>query len=222
MDRRVNAVEDSMNNAASLEYVQNLETRIIALERAMNELLGEERFSADMTNASDMPLTAAAATTGSASGFGVQRPSVDGGLNGADVRFRNDNPYPFYVGFSPGIVSTSGGVYFGAQVGYDGIVGPVGAVTRLTFNSAADELRLSFDATVRVQAFDEKLELYGGMGPGFTFRPSGTSFLFEVPFGAEYLVTEQVGVFMQLTTSYAFKPINQVDSSLSTGINLRF
>ena len=93
---------------------------------------------------------------------------------------------------------------------------------RLAFNSGTDELRLSADVTARLRVFNNRFDLYGGVGPGYSFRPGGNAFLLEVPFGAEYRITPRVGGFAQLTTSYTFAPQNSVDATFVAGVNLRF
>lgn len=222
MGERVARLEAGMKEAASVAYVGVLEERVIALERELNAILGEQLFPATPISPDEVPLTATevvAARDEVARNASAE--SVDQG-DAPAVAFLSDSPRPFYVGFAPGVVSTSGDIYFGAQVGYDALLGPVGVVARLVFNSGANELRLSVDAIARLRAFDDRFSLYGGLGPGYSFRPGGSSALLEVPFGFEYLLTEQVGLFGQLTTSYAFAPLNEVDAAFTAGVNLRF
>lgn len=227
LPQRVERLELALENAASLAYARSLETRLVALEHYLNTMIGEEVFPAEMTSESgenaDIPLSAADSVppVPGMAGFGAEaNSSVDG--NSTALRFAPRNPHPFYIGISPGIVSTSGLVAIGVQVGYDQLVGPVGGVLRLQFNSGADELRLSLDATVRFTALADELEFYGGLGIGGSLRPSGNAFLIEAPFGLEYFVTPRVGLFAQLTPSYAFAPISKVDAALTAGVNLRF
>lgn len=222
MGERVARLEAGMEEAASVAYVGALEERVIGLERELNAILGEQVFPATPINPDEVPLTAteAVAARDDVSGNASAEPVDQEGAPA--VAFLSDSPRPFYVGFAPGVVSTSGDIYFGAQIGYDALLGPVGVVARLVFNSGANELRLSVDAMARLRAFDDRFSLYGGLGPGYSFRPGGSSVLLEVPFGFEYLLTEQVGLFGQLTTSYAFAPLNEVDAALTAGVNLRF
>ena len=224
MGERVTRLETGMEEAASVAYVKALEQRLISVESELNTLLGRQAFPATAIDPSEVPLSAAdaLAARGDSGNGAVGSSAVDTAQGDAPITLIQDSPHPFYVGFAPGVVSTSGDVYFGAQVGYDALLGPVGVVGRLVLNSGANELRVSADATVRLRAFDDQLALYGGFGPGFSFRPGGSSFLLEIPFGAEYLLTEQVGLFAQLTTSYAFAPLSSVDAVFTAGVNLRF
>ena len=229
MGTRVARLEAGLEEAASVAYVRALEERLVSVESELNTVLGRQVFPATPLDPNEVPLTAAealAAADGEAVGS-APAGSAGSGLGTTDdgataVTLLSDSARPFYVGFAPGVVSTSGDVYFGAQVGYDALLGPVGVVARFVLNSGANELRVSADATVRLRAFDENLALYGGIGPGFSFRPGGSAALLEVPFGFEYLLSERVGLYGQLTTSYAFAPLNHVDAVLTAGVNLRF
>ena len=220
MGERVERLESALQQAASVAYVQALEERVMGLEQEVNTLLGEERFTAAPVP-NDVPRSAAEAA-------GVEAGSTDTFANApfgstvSGVVFKTESPHPFYIGISPGVVSTSGDVYIEAQAGYDALLGPAGAVVRLAFNSGADELRLSADATARLRVFNNRFDLYGGIGPGYSFRPGGNAFLLEVPFGAEYRITPRVGGFAQLTTSYTFAPQNSIDATFIAGVNLRF
>lgn len=210
---RVAALEQALRQIASRNYANRLEDRIVALEVALNtQPLAEappkqkgEREQADLSTRKQgnrrLPNRARAS-------MGIQlseRPA-----------------HPFYVGISPGVVSTAGDVYLSFQAGYDSLLGPVGPALRLTFNSGNRELRFAFDALGRAALPIEELKLYAGLGLGATVRPEGGSFLLEAPFGGEYLITERVGLFVQLITSYGFAPVNDVDAEVSAGINLRF
>lgn len=235
-EERIRALERSMQEAASLTYVQSLEARIVELERSLNDMLGEERFPAGMTNPASLPLDAASSAAASAaSGPGLSErisplDSSEATSAAADtpdsplpgISFQERPEHPFYFGFSPGILTSSGTIYVAAQLGYDGIVGPLGANLRLSLNSDLEELRLTTGPTVRLQVFEDSLSLYGGLAAGISIRPGDPALLIEFPFGAEYLITPQVGLFAVIHTSYGFKPINKVDAQLSTGINLRF
>lgn len=220
MGERVERLESALQQAASVAYVQALEERVMGLEQEVNTLLGEERFSAAPVPG-DVPRSAAEAA-------GVEAGSADTFANApfgstiSGVVFKTESPHPFYIGISPGVVSTSGDVYIEAQAGYDALLGPAGAVVRLAFNSGADELRLSADAMARLRVFNNRFDLYGGVGPGYSFRPGGNAFLLEIPFGAEYRITPRVGGFAQLTTSYTFAPQNSIDATFIAGVNLRF
>ena len=222
MGERVTRLEAGMEQAASVAYVRALEERLVTVEGELNTILGRQVFPAIPIDPNEVPLTAAdALAAGDAGTASPQTASASQGDTPA-VTFLTDSPRPFYVGFAPGVVSTSGDIYFGAQVGYDALLGPVGVVGRLVLNSGADELRVSADATVRLRAFDDSFSFYGGFGPGFSFRPGGSAVLLEIPVGAEYLLSQQVGLYGQLTTSYAFAPLNHVDAVFTVGINLRF
>ncbi|CAN5897228.1 hypothetical protein BH24DEI2_BH24DEI2_20400 [soil metagenome] len=223
MGERVVRLEAGMEEAASVAYVKALEGRLIAVEAELNTALGRQAFPATPIDPNEVPLTAAEALAASGAAGDVAATSSQIGENDTPaVTFLSESAHPFYVGFAPGVVSTSGDVYFGAQVGYDALLGPVGVVARFVLNSGANELRVSADATVRLRAFDENLSLYGGIGPGFSFRPGGSAALLEIPFGFEYLLSSRVGLYGQLTTSYAFAPLNHVDAVLTAGVNLRF
>lgn len=228
VSERLGTVEDALRNATSLSYTQRLETRVAALEAALFAQTG-----------ADLPVpTAPAEPPSAADDSGLDdtnaltdnAPASDGGADGidlgglrlVDIRFSVRPERPFFVGISPGVVSTAGDVYLSVQVGYDGLVGPVGPVGRLTFNGAGRELRLSLDALTMADLPVEGLRVYGGLGFGGTVRPGGGSLLLEAPFGTEYAVTPRLGLFLQLTTSYSFAPIYDVDAELSSGFNLRF
>jgi hypothetical protein len=205
--------------AAALETTRRLEARVAALETALREAQGApaplERGAADVQEAAfrGVPVPAAAATAGDA----VATP-----LPELQVQFSAPPAYPFYVGISPGVISTAGDVYLSVQAGFDNLVGPVGPAARLTFNGGNRELRIALDALGRADLLSEDLKLYGGLGFGGTVRPSGGAWLIEAPFGTEYLLTPRLGLFLQLVTSYGFAPVNNVDAELSTGFNLRF
>lgn len=224
---RLATVEDALRNATSLAYTRRLETRVAALEAALFAQTGEDlpvpTTPAEIPAASDdLPSEDAgddtAATDDDTDGTDVTL----GGLRLVDIRFSARPERPFFVGISPGVVSTAGDLYLSVQAGYDGLIGPVGPVGRLTFNGAGRELRLSLDALTMADLPVNGLRVYGGLGFGGTIRPEGGSLLLEAPFGAEYAVTPRVGLFLQLTTSYSFAPIYDVDAELSSGLNLRF
>lgn len=217
---RLETVEDGLRNAASLSYARRLETRVAALEAALFAQTGEDLPvpSAEPPLADDAENSAADAASPSAGDSALEL----GGLRLVDIRFSTRPERPFFIGISPGVVSTAGDVYLSVQAGYDGLVGPVGPVGRLTFNGAGRELRLSLDALTMADLPVDGLRVYGGLGFGGTFRPGGGSLLLEAPFGTEYAVTPRLGLFLQLTTSYSFAPIYDVDAELSSGFNLRF
>jgi len=204
-EARVARLEAALEDATPLSYTRRLEARVARLEAALSgtEARSVEGGAGTLTNDEELRE--------------IVLPLAKG-----EVRFGTRPAYPFYVGISPGVVSTAGDVYLSVQAGYDNLVGAVGPAARLTFNGGNRELRLSVDALAKLDALVEELKLYGGLGLGATVRPSGGSFLLEAPFGTEYLVTERVGLFLQLTTSYSFAPVNDVDAELMTGINLRF
>lgn len=210
---RVVALERALRRVASQNYANGLEDRIIALEVAHDtrqvantapEQLNERRETATLP------------------GGQQAKPSAGHSQSPVGISLAERPAHPFYVGISPGVVSTAGDVYLSLQTGFDGLIGPVGPALRLTFNSGNRELRFAFDVLGRAELPIEELALYAGLGVGGTVRKEGGSFLLEAPFGGEYLITERVGLFVQLTTSYGFAPVNEVDAEVSTGLNLRF
>jgi hypothetical protein len=221
---RIARIERALEEAASLAYVEALEARIAALEGVLNELLGEERFPGMLAPDGELPRTAAEAVP-PPPGTAVAEDAGPTALVDEDappLRLATPRDNRFYLGLSPGIVSTGGQVAIGVQLGADFLAGPVGAVMRLGFHSGDDELRLSLDAIVRLVSDLPSVEFYGGLGAGVSLRPAGAAVLLEAPFGAEYLVSERIGLFLQLTPSYAFAPIGRVDAALTAGVNLRF
>ncbi len=217
LSTRLATIENALRNASSLAYGRRLEARIETLESALDIQAPASGQAADDAVA----LTPNAGTTGTASDGGASSRGV-GGLRLVDIRFSVRPEYPFYVGISPGAVSTKGEVYLSVQAGYDGLVGPVGPAARLTFNGGGRELRLSADLLSKAELLVNELKVYGGLGVGVTVRPDGESLLLEAPFGGEYAITPRVGLFAQLTTSYSFAPISDADAELSSGVNLRF
>ena len=221
---RMQALETALSGATSLEYTRSLEARLVVLEQALEippqtstaQQTVQQEVTLPEVQTSDAQATSPA-TTPAAPGSAVNLPGVS-----AEIRFSSRPDYPFFVGISPGVVSTAGDVYLGVQAGYDALLGPVGPAARLTFNGGNRELRLSVDALAKADLLFDTLKLYGGLGVGTTVRPDGGSVLLEAPFGGEYFITERVSLFLQLTTSYGFAPINNVDAELTTGINLRF
>lgn len=210
LSSRLGTVENALRNASSLAYTRRLETRISALETALN-LENPVPSRSDDTAA----LAEADAATPPA-GQGITS------LRLVDIRFSARPDYPFFVGISPGVISTAGETYLSVQAGYDGLIGPVGPTARLTFNGGSRELRFSTDVLAKAELLVNELKVYGGLGFGATMRPTGNSLLLEAPFGGEYAVTPRVGIFVQLTTSYGFAPVSNVDAELASGINLRF
>ncbi len=184
VSERLGTVEDALRNATSLGYTQRLETRVAALEAALFAQTGED-LPVPTTPAE--PPSAADALSGGASEDAATDDSTDsaadgtidgtdvtlGGLRLVDIRFSTRPERPFFIGISPGVVSTAGDVYLSVQAGYDGLVGPVGPVGRLTFNGAGRELRLSLDALTMADLPVEGLRVYGGLGFGGTVRPGG-------------------------------------------------
>lgn len=223
---RIAALETALGNAASVAYTRRLEARIVALEAALNTRGQDSAFPAEMEPGDDLvalPLGASSTVaTASQPELAAVAATAREGLELGEIRFSSRPDYPFFVGISPGVVSTAGDVYLSVQAGYDALLGPVGPAARLTFNGGNRELRFSVDALAKADLLVDTLELYGGLGLGATVQPSGGSLLLEAPFGGEYFITPRVGLFLQLTTSYGFAPINEVDAELSTGINLRF
>ena len=241
VSERLGTVEDALRNATSLSYTQRLETRVAALEAALFAETGadlpvpatpaEPPSAADALGDGASEDAATEGGTDSAADGTIDRATDGatdntdvtlGGLRLVDIRFSARPERPFFIGVSPGVVSTAGDVYLSVQAGYDGLIGPVGPVGRLTFNGAGRELRLSLDALTMADLPVDGLRVYGGLGFGGTVRPGGGSLLLEAPFGTEYAVTPRLGLFVQLTTSYSFAPIYDVAAELSSGINLRF
>ena len=227
VSERLGTVEDALRNATSLGYTQRLETRVAALEAALFAQTGEDlpvpTAPAEPPSAADALGDSEDAATDDVADSPTDNTDVTlGGLRLVDIRFSTRPERPFFIGISPGVVSTAGDVYLSVQAGYDGLIGPVGPVGRLTFNGAGRELRLSLDALTMADLPVEGLRVYGGLGFGGTVRPGGGSLLLEAPFGTEYAVTPRLGLFLQLTTSYSFAPVYDVDAELSSGFNLRF
>ena len=231
---RTERLEQGLERAASLEYVRSLEARVVALEQMLNDQMGSS-FPGTMTEPGDVPLSAAEAAgsmgegargdaTGGASGFGVSTPTAqtETGARTGTVALSHRSAYPLYVGAMSGVDFSLDGAYFGLQAGYDGLVGPVGAGLRLAYNLSTRELRASADMAVRLTAFIDTLEFYGGLGVGGSFRPEGDAIFLEAPLGAEYFVTPRVGLFLTLAPSYSFAPVDGVGANVMAGVNLRF
>ncbi len=223
---RTESLEAALSDAASLDYVRRLEGRLVALERVLNVERGTEEFPATLEDGSQGERSAwsaarQAAREGTPGGPVVQNNSQDNG-GVSRVRLSQRPLYPFYLGVAPGVISTAGEVHLSVQAGYDNLIGPVGFASRLTFNGGDDELRFSVDTLLRLDALTADLDLYGGLGVGYTLRPDGDALLLEVPFGAEYFVTPRVGLFGQLITSYGFAPVSSADAAFTVGVNLRF
>jgi len=236
-DERISLIEAQLDQAASLAYARALEERIIVLEGTLNDLVGEDLLPASPLSESnpDLPQSASDAVT---SNSNIDNPdnntstanstntaSSSVGLIAtplAEISLKTSSSYPLFLGFSPGVITSSGDVYFAVQFGYDNLLGPLGLSSRLVFNSGQRELRASLDASMRLQAFSDLFDLYGGLGLGVSIQPEGDALIIEVPFGFEYKLIEQLGLFGQVTTAYAFAPINDVDAQITLGINLRF
>ena len=231
LSKRLGTVENALRNATALAYTQRLETRISALETALD--IQSPPPSAPEA-ASSPAAEDAALTPGTPGGEASALPAGDSltddspadnaltGLRLVDIRFSVRPEYPFFVGISPGVISTAGDVYLSVQAGYDGLIGPLGPVTRLTFNGGNRELRFSADVLAKAELLLNELRVYGGLGLGGTVRPEGDSLLLEAPFGGEYAITPRVGLFVQLITSYGFAPVSNIGAELSSGINVRF
>ena len=219
LSKRLATVETALRNATALAYTQRLETRISALETAL-DIQSPPPSKDGLTTAEDV--AALTLQQGDAAPPPTSTDNSFTGLRLVDIRFSPRPEYPFYVGISPGVVSTAGDVYLSVQTGYDGLVGSLGPVARLTFNGGNRELRFSADVLAKAELLVSGLRVYGGLGFGGTMRPEGDSLLLEAPFGGEYALTPRLGLFVQLTTSYGFAPISDVDAELSSGINFRF
>lgn len=223
LSSRLGRVETALEGAASLGYTQRLEDRIVALEVALNTQTGQDSFPAAQDRGDDTSaLTPPPKNENNMASATISANDAPTDAITNTVRLSSRPEHPFYVGISPGLISTAGDVYLGLQTGFDGLLGPVGPALRLTFNGSNRELRFAFDALGKVDLPIEDLKLYAGLGLGATVRPVGSSLLLEAPFGGEVLITERVGLFLQLTTSYGFAPINDVSAEVSTGLNLRF
>ncbi len=217
---RVRALEAALEGAASLTYARRLEARVTALETALNV---QDTTQDDTLPSQTEPEDDAVALPQNAGAeVAAATPIALAAGQLAEIRFSSRPDYPFFVGISPGVVSTAGDVYLSVQAGYDALIGPVGPAARLTFNGGNRELRVTLDALAKADLLVDALKLYGGLGFGTTVRPDGGSLLLEAPFGGEYFITPRVSLFLQLTTSYGFIPISNVDAELSTGLNLRF
>lgn len=224
-EARIAALERAMAEAASLAYVQSLEARLVELERLVNALVADDPSAAPlpaaMTDPATLPLSAAeaaqlaleaeSALEGAAP---FESPMGDGDAMSAVPSF------PFYLGVSPGLISTRA-IYLMAQFGYDGLIGPLGVVGRLGLSSASGELRLGAGPSVRVP-IAARWSATAALTVGASFTPEGPALLFELPVGVEYLITPQLGVFGQLATSYALAPVNAADAQVVFGLNLRF
>lgn len=207
------------SNMVADEYTRRLEARVVALEAALNTQDASLSLPAAMEAEDDAVTLPLGARADVAEATSI---TLDQGQELVEIRFSERPEHPFYVGISPGVVSTAGDVYLSVQTGYDALIGPVGPAARLTFNGGNRELRVGIDALAKADLLVDTLKLYGGLGIGGTVRPGGGSFLLEAPFGGEYLITPRVGLFLQLTTSYGFAPLNEVEAELSTGVNVRF
>ncbi|ADI14590.1 S-layer homology domain-containing protein [Truepera radiovictrix] len=212
------AAGSAAQEAQTFETTRRLEARVAALEAALREAQASTQpASAAPQTAQEAEQTIPTPAAEARAGDPVATP-----LPELQVQFSAPPAHPFYVGISPGVISTAGDVYLSVQAGFDNLIGPVGPAARLTFNGGNRELRLALDALARADLLSEDLKLYGGLGVGGTVRPSGGAWLLEAPFGTEYLLTPRLGLFVQLVTSYGFAPVNNVDAELSTGFNLRF
>ncbi|CAA9585268.1 MAG: S-layer protein [uncultured Truepera sp.] len=220
LEQRVRALESALEGAASLVYARRLEARVITLEAAL-DVQDTAQGDTSLPSATE-PEDDAVALPQAAAEVAAATPIALAAGQLTEIRFSSRPDYAFFVGISPGVVSTAGDVYLSVQAGYDALIGPVGPAARLTFNGGNRELRVTLDALAKADLLVDELKLYGGLGFGTTVRPDGGSLLLEAPFGGEYFITPRVSLFLQLTTSYGFIPISNVDAELSTGLNLHF
>jgi hypothetical protein len=218
---RIAQLEQALEEAAALAYVERLERRIADLEAAMNELLGEEVFPREGLEGVGVPRTAAEALRrpGVAPVLPPDERKVPDATVGVDAPIWDLSPGRAFFGLSPGAL-TSGLIYLGVQAGYDRLLGPLGVVVRAHYNGAANDLRLSFGVLART-AIAPRLDGYGGLSAGVTITGQRTAALFEAPFGIEYYLSNTVGLFAQLLPSYTLTD-NPVSVGLGVGLNLRF
>lgn len=216
---RIARLEQALEEAAALSYVERLERRIADLEAAMNELLGEEVFPREGLEGVGVPRTAAEALRQ------PRQPEVaepTPALVTEEVALPEPSaitPGRAFFGLSPGAL-TSGLIYLGVQAGYDRLLGPLGVVVRAHYNGAANDLRLSFGVLARTE-IAPRLDGYGGLSAGVTITGQRTAALFEAPFGIEYYLSNTVGLFAQLLPAYTFTA-DPVSVGLGVGLNLRF
>jgi hypothetical protein len=173
---RVAELETVLSQAAPLSYSRRLEDRIIALEVALNTQRGENTFPATLDD--DEDTAAFSQETLEDNTTPVANSSAMTGV----VRLGERPAHPFYIGISPGVVSTAGDIYLSLQTGYDALLGLVGPALPLTFNSGNRELRFAFDVLGQADLPINELKLSAGLGLGATLRPEGSSLLLEAPF----------------------------------------
>jgi|GEM_PF-1414519 len=214
---RIAQLEQALEEAAALSYVEWLERRVADLEAAMNELLGEEIFPREGLDG--VPRSVGEALRQ------PRQPEV-AELIPALVTEEVVLPEPgaitpgrAFFGLSPGAL-TSGLIYIGVQAGYDRLLGPLGVVVRAHYNGAANDLRLSFGVLARTEIVP-RLDGYGGLSIGMSITGQQTAALFEAPFGIEYYLSNTVGLFAQLLPAYTFTA-DPVSVGLGIGLNLRF
>ena len=102
LSNRLGTVENALRNASSLAYTQRLETRISALETALDlEATAPEQSDED---AAALNPTNQAATPPANSGGAGKSEQI--GLRLVDIQFSARPEYPFFIGISPGVIST--------------------------------------------------------------------------------------------------------------------
>jgi hypothetical protein len=127
---------------------------------------------------------------------------------------------PLYLGVMSGFVSSAGTLAFGAQIGYDRILGPLGLAGRLFYDGGVDELRLTVNAQARFAPSDE-LDVYFGLGLGSLTRGGERTALVELPLGAEYFLEPQLGLVIHMVAGVPFDG-GPNSGYLTAGFNIRF
>ena len=220
---RIVLLEQALEEAASLAYVERLQRRVADLETAMNELLGEEVFPRENMDGVPRSVAEALRQQGVVEPAPVTltptEPDAPDATVGVDATAWDLVPGRAFFGLSPGAV-TGGLIYLGVQAGYDRLLGPLGIVVRAHYNGAAGDLRLSLGVLARTE-IAPRLDGYGGLSVGASITGQRTAALIEAPFGIEYYLSDTVGLFAQLLPSYTFTD-SPVSVGLGVGLNLRF
>lgn len=223
LPERIARLEQALDEAAALTYVERLERRIADLEAALNELLGEARFP--LEEMEGVPRTVAealrqqGAEAAPPAALPPAEPVVTPPEAGEAAEPKAFAPKRAYFGIAPGAL-TRGLIYVGVHAGYDRLLGPLGVVVRAHYNGAEGDVRLSLGVLARTE-IAPRLDGYGGLSAGVTATAERTAALIEVPFGIEYYASETVGLFAQLLIGYAVTD-HPVSAGLGVGLNLRF
>lgn len=154
--------------------------------------------------------------------------SADSGFSGelAEILPDGTDPseeHPLFFGVAPGLLSTDG-IYLGLYAGYDDLFGPVSVMARMILDTVNEEVRITGSAIYRftLDVVPDPVQLYAGVGTGISFRSDDSAFVFEFPIGAEYYITPRLGLFAQVTPTYSIEPIDEFNSDISLGLNVRF